>query len=144
MTRRNKPIPVQPPLFGEKALQLIASAQEMLNGPLAPLPPRTQVRTTDPRTSHEAASLIVNPTKNQQRVLDVFASQRDFGFGIGLTDHELLIEWRKTYGTVAESTPRKRRCDLVRLGLIHDSGRTRPLIERRNRVVWVRVAAAKA
>lgn len=96
------------------------------------LPSHTQVRNDDPDTSHEAATKLKDLSKKQARVM---AIHRD-NPAAGLTDHELLERWLLLYGPVPESTPRKRRCDCTRLGLLADS-KTRRLINGRNRIVWI-------
>ena len=95
----------------------------------AALESKTQVRRTDPDTSHEAARKIVKQTESQRRVLRILERHPE-----GLTDAELLYEWRRTHGPVPESTPRKRRCDLVRMGKVLDAGRR--IVDGSRRVVW--------
>jgi hypothetical protein len=90
---------------------------------------RTHARRTDPDTSHEAARKIAKQTESQRRVLRILERHSE-----GLTDAELLYEWRRTHGPVPESTPRKRRCDLVRMGKVFDAGRR--IVDGSRRIVW--------
>jgi hypothetical protein len=91
-----------------------------------------EVRTTDPDTSAAAAaSIAAEATEVQRRVYAIHAAHPD-----GLTDEELLTVYLAIHGPAAESSPRKRRCDLAHAGLIVDSGDRRPLISGRNGIVW--------
>ena len=69
-------------------------------------------RSLDPVTSHEAAAKVDKQTVNQKKALTLLAENGP------LTDFELLAYWRESYGKVPESTPRNRRCALVRMGLV--------------------------
>jgi hypothetical protein len=92
--------------------------------------PREHARRTDPGTSHAAAHSLDNVTMVQARVL---AIHKDF---TGLTDERLLDEYKRRYGITAESSPRKRRHDLTRKGLIYDSGERGELKTGRKGIVW--------
>ena len=95
------------------------------------LNPKTQARRTDPETSHEAArSIQTGQSESHRRVLHLLGMSGD----VGMTDAELLNAWQRIYGRVPESTPRKRRCDLVRLGKIVEDGKR--MIDGRRRIVW--------
>jgi len=112
----------------------------LLPSPLAPLPAHTQVRRADPDTSKQAARAIGNTTEAQQHVLTLLSGAPD-----GLTDAELLAGWEQVYGPVPESTPRKRRCDLVRMGQVSEARDatgtiTKRMINGAQRIVWVRCA----
>jgi hypothetical protein len=99
---------------------------------LLPFKPYEQVRTTDPDTSHDAAFSIADATVNQQRVYVIHLTQGQRG----LTDEEQLAIYRSIYGMCAESTPRKRRHDLTRAGILVDSGERRLLRSGRFGIVW--------
>jgi len=112
------------------------------------LAPETQVRHADPDTSHEAAAKLGNQTINHKRVLHLLRATATWDLQTGrpsaggLTDLELLHEWQRIYGQVPESTPRKRRCDLVRMGRVakkRDSGGAviKRHLDGSNRIVWI-------
>lgn len=106
---------------------------EMFPAPLAPLariPAHEQVRVTDPDTSHAAANSL-DVTVVQQRVYALHWAHPG-----GLTDEELLHLYQQQHGVTAESSPRKRRCDLTRMGVLNDTGLRRPLVSRRMGIVW--------
>lgn len=104
----------------------------------SPLPAHTQVRPADPETSHEVATKLGNQTINHARVLHLLRSNGSS------TDLELLCLWRDVYGKVPESTPRKRRCDLVRMGKVaKQRDASGAVVKRRidgsSRIVWTLV-----
>lgn len=99
--------------------------------PIAPYEPWENVRTSDPDTSKAAAESL-DVTEVQRRVLTIHTAKRREG----LTDEQLLGEYVGLHGVTAESSPRKRRCDLTKIGLIIDSGERRPLKSGRNGIVW--------
>jgi len=78
-------------------------------------------------TSRSAAAEI-EPTAGtlRERVLAFLRSQRD-----GATDEEIQDAL-----DMPQNTERPRRIELVRLGLVNDSGRTRKTKSRRDAVVW--------
>jgi hypothetical protein len=92
----------------------------------------TMARNEDPDTSHAAAASwsLADLTEVQQRVYAIHQQHPR-----GLTDEELLHRYLREHIT-AESSPRKRRCDLTRLGVIMDSGERRVLVSGRNGIVW--------
>ena len=84
----------------------------------------TKYRRTDPVTSRQAAEGVINKiTDIQQRVLNYALARGSVGF----TD-EQLNNYHHTY----KSTYRSRRAELVKKGLIVDSGKTRDKM-----TVWV-------
>lgn len=89
-------------------------------------------RTTDPRTSHEAAKSVKNLTLTQQGILKLLATP--------MTDEELLLryELRSRAGMVpmaSESGIRSRRHELTERGLIHAVGESRTRFGR-TAIVW--------
>lgn len=91
-----------------------------------PYQPQTLARRTDPHTSHRAAELIAPKIKPlQQKVLAVLRLNDD-----GLTDYE-IEDYYRDHG----STYRTRRAELVDLGIVIDTGKTR-IIKGRARKVW--------
>lgn len=89
------------------------------------------VRATDPDTSKEASRSLSKDkmTEIKSNVLHILS------WG-GLTDEELLRDYQSQFGKCAESTPRKRRCELVDDGKVRDSGERRKLSTGRNGIVW--------
>ncbi len=81
-------------------------------------------------TSREAAEKI-SPSLNelQRRVFSLVVRSGEKG----MTDEELIEE-----SGLAASTVRPRRVELVSLGLVVDSGRTRPTHSGRKAAIWVR------
>jgi len=104
--------------------------------PRAPYVPHENVRGTDPDTSRAAAESL-DVTVVQQRVYEIHLE-----YPAGLTDEELLSAYIKRFGVTAESSPRKRRCDLTKIGLIVDSGERRALKSTRQGIVWKLAAQA--
>jgi hypothetical protein len=99
---------------------------------LAPYTPHENARTSDPETSHAAAESL-DVTVVQARVYGIHLEHKRRG----LTDEELLRIYKLTFGHTAESSPRKRRCDLCKVGLIVDSGQRRMLKSGRMGIVWM-------
>ena len=92
-------------------------------------------RSSDPVTSHEAAAKVQKRTVNHKRVLELLVAHGP------MTDLELLGRWHDSYGEVPESTPRKRRCDLVRMGLVEaqqdaDGQAVKRRLNGSRRLVW--------
>lgn len=87
--------------------------------------PRAHARATDPGTSHAAAAGVTKKlTAIQEQVLLLFKVRRE------MTDLDL----QAAFGT-GRSTHRTRRRELVDLGYLRDSGRTKHQ-EGSNRVIW--------
>ena len=78
---------------------------------------RTLHRRTDPQTSRMAAEEVVPKLRTLQRQVLAFAQGCGF---IGFTDLDLAKHFNN-----AGSTYRTRRAELVRLGLVEDSGKMR-------------------
>ena len=100
--------------------------------------PYEHARTSDPDTS-TAAALMVDATEVQRRVYLIFREHPD-----GLTDEALVGLYAKQYPVArsleSRSSPRKRRSDLARAGILVDSGNRRLLTSGRYGVVWTLVA----
>jgi hypothetical protein len=107
--------------------------------PLAPYAPFENVRASDPDTSRAAAASL-DVTVVQARVYKIHMEHKFRG----LTDEELLGIYVRYYGPTAESSPRKRRCDLTKAGLIVDSGQRRMLKSGRMGIVWLVAETAHA
>jgi hypothetical protein len=93
----------------------------------------TMVRRSDPETSHAAAASLSTHrlTRDKARVEAIHLAAP-----AGLTDEELLHRYIAAHGATAESTPRKRRCDLTKDGIIVETERERLLISGRYGIVW--------
>ena len=76
-------------------------------------------------TSQAAAEAVADAGTKRQMVLDLLAA------GDGLTDEECQLAL-----SMNPSTQRPRRVELVEMGLVRDSGRTRPTHSGREAVVW--------
>ena len=89
-----------------------------------------RARTTDPKTSHDAAESVQDVTATQDYVLRALRKPR--------TDVELLEAYRnfKRAPRASESGLRTRRSELVRQGLVRDSGRRVVLESGRAAIVW--------
>ena len=95
-------------------------------------------RTTDPQTSHEAAESVFNISSTQDGILTLLSIE-------GMTDVELVESYgrfsRVSNGRVpmaSESGIRSRRAELVKAGLVIDSGDRRKLPSGRNAIVWLK------
>ena len=96
---------------------------------------RPVARSTDPETSHVAAASITELTRKQQTVLMVIHQEGP------ITDHALncvyndpfLRTWRPPQ---SESGLRTRRSELVRKGLVRDSGKRETLPSGRKAIIW--------
>lgn len=94
-------------------------------------PAYTRARTDDPATSHAAAAHIVGTLREKQaRVFALLKAHRE-----GLTNWE-IEDFMGDHG----ATWRTRTSELVRLGLVTDSGRTRIIAKsgtNYQRTVWI-------
>jgi hypothetical protein len=89
-------------------------------------------RNTDPITSHEAAASVNDITKTQEFILKALVRPR--------TDIDLVEAYRnlKLAPRASESGIRSRRAELVRAGLIMDTGERVKLASGRNAIVWAK------
>lgn len=91
-------------------------------------------RHTDPQTSHDAAASVTNLTETKLHILQILS--------LGdRTDEELILKytiWGANNGWkyVSESGIRSRRAELVKAGLIVDSGKRKTLTSGRDAIVW--------
>lgn len=96
---------------------------------------RPRARTTDPETSHAAADSVTDLTRKQEAVLLLLRE-------IGPThDQRLVSAYQHTAGKRAfpyqsESGIRTRRAELVRKGLVRDTGERATLESGRSAIVW--------
>ena len=91
-----------------------------------------KARNTDPITSHLAAESVRDVTATQEYVLKALRRNR--------TDVELVEAYRslKTAPRASESGIRSRRAELVRKGMVVDTGRRVRLDSGRYAIVWGR------
>ena len=89
-----------------------------------------RARTTDPKTSHDAAESVREITATQEYVLKALRRPR--------TDVELVKAYSafKRAPRASESGIRSRRAELVRSGLVRDSDRRVKLESGRFAIVW--------
>lgn len=89
-------------------------------------------RITDPQTSHEAAASVSNLSATKEAILKALVRPR--------TDVDLVDAYRNLKGApmASEAGIRSRRADLVRAGLIVDSGERVKLATGRRAIVWKR------
>ena len=100
-----------------------------------PVPAIARARTSDPDTSHAAAQSLTPETLrlSQAAVLDLLR-----GYPAGLTDQGLAQAYGNGWPGPAQSDSglRTRRAELVRGGLVVDTGRRERLASGRQAVVW--------
>lgn len=104
----------------------------MTQGELFAGQPRAHARRTDPRTSHEAAASVTHMRESQHTILSLFEQH-------GPMEDELLIKWAGGYAAgrkMSVSGIRTRRSELVRLGLVRDSGKRARLPSGRHSIIW--------
>jgi len=92
-------------------------------------------RPTDPATSHEAASSVRNVRESQQLILKAL----DIWRRTGLTD-EQIYDCPAICSYMSPSGARTRRSELVRQGLVVDSGERRKTKAGRQTIVWKAVS----
>ncbi len=91
-------------------------------------------RKTDPTTSHEAAASVENVTATQDAILKVLEVAQ-------FADHQLIKYYtlQARYGRfpkASESGIRSRRAELVKRGLVVDTGERETLPSGRKAIVW--------
>jgi hypothetical protein len=96
-------------------------------------------RLTDPSTSHRAAESVQNITATQAAILKLLA-------GFPMTDEELIHYYNQQvrmgadshdFPRASESGIRSRRAELVRKGLVYDTGSRARISTGRNAIVWM-------
>ena len=98
---------------------------------------KAHTRNGMPETSFEAADSVTRITEKQEAILRVFK-----GVLSEATDEELIASYREeqqNWGlrvNQSDSGIRSRRSELVRLGLIIDSGKRETLSSGRKAIVW--------
>lgn len=95
-------------------------------------------RATDPLTSHQAAESVQNISATQSAILNLLQIN-------SMTDEDLVYFYkqqiaigadRRDFPLASESGLRSRRADLVKMGLVKDSGERVRLVSGRNAIVW--------
>lgn len=87
-------------------------------------------RATDPETSHEAAASVEDVRESQRMVHQMLD-------GLGPQTDEVLVSHAGMIGLpISPSGVRSRRAELVRLGLVEDSGKRERLASGRRAIVW--------
>lgn len=91
-----------------------------------------KTRATAAKTSQKAAASVQRMTRKRQ---DVMATFRRFG---ALTDEQLVSVYASMDDVTdqSESGLRTRRSELVRMGLLTDTGQTRPIRSGRQAILW--------
>lgn len=89
-----------------------------------------RARSTDPKTSHDAAETVADITITQAYILKALTKPR--------TDSQLIEAYRKLKRAplASESGIRSRRAELVAKGLVVDSGARGLTPYRRTSIVW--------
>jgi hypothetical protein len=90
-----------------------------------------RARTTDPETSHEAAASVTDLRKRQNHVLQCLKVFGPFSL-------EGLVTAYKFHGYIQQSDSgiRTRCSELVRMGLVEDSGQRARTASGRQAIVW--------
>lgn len=93
-------------------------------------------RATDPGTSWAAAQSVRDVTAAQSRVLSLFGESDH-----GLTDEQLALIYESgvrmfDWPPMSPSGLRTRRCELVTLGKVEDTGRRTTTRSGRSTIVW--------
>lgn len=88
-------------------------------------------RKTDPQTSHEAAESVKNISGTQLTILNILRTP--------MSDEQMIRYYRLNVRLpiVSDSGLRSRRAELVRLGLVEDTGDRVRMVSGRNAIVWV-------
>jgi hypothetical protein len=94
-----------------------------------------QARRTDPQTSHDAARSVKDVSKTKQAILSLLRKHQ--------TDMQLVANYTKLVRQnkaprASESGIRSRRAELVKLGLVKDTGKKNVSASNRQMIVWGR------
>lgn len=97
---------------------------------------KARARNTDPETSHEAAESITSDKIRESQAV-VLGLLRRFG---PMTDTEIWTAYEASRNpaapTQSPSGLRTRRCELIKLMMVYDTGKRRVLASGRNSIVW--------
>jgi hypothetical protein len=114
----------------------VSERQLSLFGKKRPRPARA--RDTDPVTSHEAAESVsqASMTRTRERILLILQTRRSLS-DLGIWDAWQRKWWQEAgQSQISPSGLRTRRSELVRLGLIRDSGQYEILPSGRRAILW--------
>jgi hypothetical protein len=94
-----------------------------------------QARKTDPQTSHDAANSVKDVSKTKKAILVLLRKHQ--------SDMQLVASYSKLARQnkaprASESGIRSRRAELVRLGLVKDTGKRDRSASNRQMIVWGR------
>ena len=94
-----------------------------------------QARRTDPQTSHDAANSVKDVSKTKKAILVLLRKhQSDMQL---VANYSKLVRQNKA-PRASESGIRSRRAELVRLGLVKDTGKRDKSASNRQMIVWGR------
>jgi hypothetical protein len=94
-----------------------------------------QARRTDPQTSHDAAKSVKDINKTKQAILSLLRKhQSDMQL---VANYSKLVRQNKA-PRASESGIRSRRAELVKLGLVKDTGKRDKSAANRQMIVWGR------
>lgn len=94
-----------------------------------------QARRTDPQTSHDAAKSVKDINKTKQAILSLLRKhQSDMQL---VANYSKLVRQNKA-PRASESGIRSRRAELVKLGLVKDTGKRDRSAANRQMIVWGR------
>jgi hypothetical protein len=94
-----------------------------------------QARRTDPQTSHDAAKSVKDINKTKQAILSLLRKhQSDMQL---VANYSKLVRQNKA-PRASESGIRSRRAELVKLGLVKDTGKRDRSASNRQMIVWGR------
>ena len=102
--------------------------------------PEALARSADPHTSHEAAASLTDLRRQRAVVynlFDIFGPMTDETM---LRRAEQVREWDGRHIHISPSGARTRRSELVRAGLLADTGERRKTSSGRSAIVWAAVA----
>ncbi len=117
------------PSSGQSALPNVARQGALFDS--GPTPARA--RWSDPVTSHEAARSVIHIRESQRFILSILQDEGP------LTDEEVFAAVTRRERRISPSDCRTRRNELVKLGMVCDSGKRRRLPSGRWSVVWAAI-----
>lgn len=104
----------------------MATKQTGLFGEFRKREPEARARRRDPETSREAARSVENIWESQRTILELLQRRG------ASTDEEIFM----LVSGMSPSGARTRRSELVKMGLVRDSGQRRKLSTGRRAIVW--------
>lgn len=92
---------------------------------------QARARITDPETSHQAAASVRDMSRTQEIILNILKMRGP------MTDEQIFEQWDMNIsGHVSPSGLRSRRAELVRQGLVHNTGLTQANATGRKCTIW--------